>query len=154
MKYDEIIQCPKTGGDLCYKIEVTPEVTNFFSLSCGFWTNTLMKHGEPFYEEQLEGLPEIYKDIMWVDEATNLVWLPIMMQEKEKGMLFAEGKDKDNWKWAAVPSYKIPHSERKHHPVPGSPNKFMDWTTNMEKKQTYEEGDFIEAMEYLGFLQD
>ena len=43
MQYDEIINCPKSGGDLCYKVEINKEITNFLSLSCGFWTNTLMK---------------------------------------------------------------------------------------------------------------
>ena len=26
-KHDEIIECPKSGGDLCYKIEVTKDIT-------------------------------------------------------------------------------------------------------------------------------
>jgi hypothetical protein len=40
---DKIINCPKSGGDLCYETQVTPEITNWMSLSCGFWTNSLMK---------------------------------------------------------------------------------------------------------------
>ena len=52
MQYDEIIQCPKSGGDLCYKIEVSKDITNFYSLSCGFWSNTLMKPDNDFYKEQ------------------------------------------------------------------------------------------------------
>ena len=27
MEYDEIIDCPKSGGDLCYKLEVTKDGT-------------------------------------------------------------------------------------------------------------------------------
>ena len=34
MKHEAIIDCPKSGGDLCYKVEVTPEITNYFSMSC------------------------------------------------------------------------------------------------------------------------
>ena len=49
MQYDTIIDCPKSGGDLCYKMEVTKDITNFLSLSCGFWTNSLMKEGSQFY---------------------------------------------------------------------------------------------------------
>ena len=30
-KHDEIIECPKSGGDLCYKIEVTKDITNYMS---------------------------------------------------------------------------------------------------------------------------
>ena len=51
MEYDEIIVCPKSGGDLCYKMEINNDITNYFSLSCGFWTNTLMTLGSDFYEE-------------------------------------------------------------------------------------------------------
>ena len=53
MNYDEIIICPKSGGDLCYKIEISKEITNYLSLSCGFWTNTLMVKGSEFYNEQI-----------------------------------------------------------------------------------------------------
>ena len=45
MNYDEIIDCPKSGGDLCYKMEISKDITNYLSLSCGFWTNTLMTEG-------------------------------------------------------------------------------------------------------------
>ena len=36
MQNEEIIDCPKSGGDLCYKIQITPEIFNYMSLSCGF----------------------------------------------------------------------------------------------------------------------
>ena len=67
MQYDEIINCPKSGGDLCYKIEVNQDITNYFSMSCGFWTNSLMKGDSDFYKEQLITLPELYKDLAWID---------------------------------------------------------------------------------------
>ena len=43
MNVDTIIDCPKSGGDLCYKTEINKDITNFLSLSCGFWTNTLIQ---------------------------------------------------------------------------------------------------------------
>ena len=27
MTHEEIIDCPKSGGDLCYKVQVTPDIT-------------------------------------------------------------------------------------------------------------------------------
>ena len=36
MQHEEIINCPKSGGDLCYKTQVTPDISNYLSLSCGF----------------------------------------------------------------------------------------------------------------------
>ena len=67
MQYDEIIDCPRSGGDLCYKIEVTPEITNYYNISWCFWTNSLMKKGSQFFNEQWELLPELYKDLAWLD---------------------------------------------------------------------------------------
>ena len=68
MNFDEIINCPKSGGDLCYKIEVTKDITNYMSLSCGYWTNSLMIEGSEFYEEQISILPELYKDLRHEDK--------------------------------------------------------------------------------------
>ena len=48
MQKEEIVDCPKSGGNLCYKIQVTPEIQNFQSLSCGFWTNSFMKENPLF----------------------------------------------------------------------------------------------------------
>ena len=45
MNHEEIIDYPKSGGDLCYKIQVTPDINNFMSLSCGFYSNSLIKEG-------------------------------------------------------------------------------------------------------------
>ena len=76
MQYDEIINCPKSGGDLCYKVEINKEITNYLSLSCGFWTNSLMKENSEFYNEQISTLPELYKDLAWTDPETDLIWIP------------------------------------------------------------------------------
>ena len=73
---DKIITCPKSGGNLCYEIEVTPEITNWMSLSCGYWTNSLMTEGSNFYDEQMKALPELYKALAWIDPGTKLTWLP------------------------------------------------------------------------------
>ena len=110
MNYDEIIDCPKSGGDLCYRTEVTKDITNYMSLSCGFWTNSLMKEGSEFYNQQIEVLPELYKDLAWTDPKTDLIWLPNTINIKEKGMIFADGKSKDSWGWAAVKA--VPDEEK------------------------------------------
>ena len=90
MQHDEIINCPKSGGDLCYKVEVSKDITNYYSMSCGFWTNSLMKKGSQFFNEQWELLPELYKDLAWEDSFTELIWLPNTINIKENGMVFAQ----------------------------------------------------------------
>jgi hypothetical protein len=149
---DKIITCPKSGGDLCYVIEVTPEIKNYSSLSCGFWTNSLMTEGSDFYNEQMEVLPELYKDLAWKDPETELVWLPQTINEPRQGMVFANGTSADNWKWAAVKAVPVTEEEKEKYPIPKQPGKFYEFRMDMETLSYFEERDFMEALSYIGLL--
>jgi len=146
MQYDEIINCPKSGGDLCYKLRVTDEITNYFSLSCGFWTNSLMTPGSDFFEEQIEMLPELYKDLSWVDEKTGLIWLPTTINEEQLGMVFANGQNSSTWNWAAVKARPLNDDELKEV------EDKITHKPDMSTMQTFAERDFMEALSYIGLL--
>jgi hypothetical protein len=152
MQHEEIINCPKSGGDLCYKVQVAPEIYNYMSLSCGFWTNSFMTEDHEFYMQQMETLPELYKDLAWKDPKTGLIWLPNTINNPEQGMIFANGSDTSNWKWAAVKAIKIPKKDQKNHPIPGKPGEFMKFKMDMKNMQLFEERDYIEALSYIGIL--
>jgi hypothetical protein len=152
MQHEEIINCPKSGGDLCYKVQVAPEIYNYMSLSCGFWTNSFMTEDHEFYMKQMETLPELYKDLAWTDPQTGLIWLPNTINNPEQGMIFANGQNVSNWKWAAVKAIKIPKKDQKNHPIPGKPGEFMKFKMDMKNMQLFEERDYIEALSYIGIL--
>ena len=145
MNYDEIIDCPKSGGDLCYKIEVNKNITNYYSLSCGFWTNSLMKVNSSFYDEQMSLLPELYKDLSWQDPKTKLIWLPHTINEPTLGMVYASGNNAEEWQWAAVKAIKIPKKNRK---------KFKGEThkADMSTIKYFNERDYMDALSYIGVL--
>jgi len=147
MQHEEIIQCPKSGGDLCYKVQVAPEIYNYMSLSCGFWTNSFMTEDHEFYIQQMETLPELYKDLAWKDPKTGLIWLPNTINLPEQGMVFANGPSALNWKWAAVKAIETPEDERKE--VMG---KIQTHKMDMKNMQLFEERDYIEALSYIGVL--
>ncbi len=149
---DKIIMCPKSGGDLCYETQVTPEITNWMSLSCGYWTNSLMKEGSEFYNEQMETLPELYKDLAWKDESTELVWLPQTINEPQKGMVFANGANTQEWKWSAVKAIPVTEEEKYKFPIPKQPGKFYEWRMDMSTIQHFDEREFIDALEYIGLI--
>jgi len=151
---DKIINCPKSGGDLCYETQVTPEVTNWMSLSCGFWTNSLMTEGSTFYNEQIEILPELYKELAWTDPETELIWLPQTINEPKQGMIFANGTGIDNWKWAAVKSIVITEEEKHKYPIPKKPGEFYEHRMDMTTMKNFDERDFIEALSYIGLLPE
>ena len=152
MQHEEIINCPKSGGDLCYKVQVAPEIYNYMSLSCGFWTNSFMTEDHEFYMQQMETLPELYKDLAWKDPKTGLVWLPNTINNPEEGMIFANGSGISNWKWAAVKAVAVTEEEKHKFPIPKQPGKFYEYRMDMETLQHFDERDFIEALDYIGLL--
>jgi hypothetical protein len=151
---DKIINCPKSGGDLCYETQVTPEITNWMSLSCGYWTNSLMTEGSEFYTQQMEMLPELYKALAWEDKSTGLIWLPQTINEPKQGMIFANGNEASNWKWAAVKAVPVTEEEKHKYPIPKQPGKFYEYRMDMTTLQHFDERDFIDALSYIGLLPE
>jgi hypothetical protein len=149
---DKIINCPKSGGDLCYETQVTPDITNWMSLSCGYWTNSLMTKNSDFYNEQMEILPELYKELAWEDPETKLIWLPQTINQPTQGMIFANGASADNWMWAAVKAVPVTEEEKHKFPIPKQPGKFYEYRMDMTTMANFEERDFIEALSYIGLL--
>jgi hypothetical protein len=133
---EEILDCPRTGGDLCYKTQLNPELSTYLSISCGFWTNTLMKEGEEFYEQQMQDLPELYKDLAWTDPETNLVWIPNTINNQEQGMVFAYGPNKDSWGWGAA---KAIQEDGK-------------WKMDLVNMKVFAERDYMDALSFIGVL--
>lgn len=146
---EEIITCAKSGGDLCYKTQINPDLATYLSLSCGFWTNSLMKEGEEFYEQQMETLPELYKELAWTDPETNLVWIPNTINHPELGMVFAYGPNASSWGWGAVKAVEVPEGERKE--IAG---KIQTHKMDMANMKVFQERDYIEALSYIGVLPE
>ncbi len=154
MTHEEIIDCPKSGGDLCYKVQVTPEITNYMSLSCGYWTNSLMKEGEEFYDHQMSTLPELYIDLAWKDPETGLTWIPNTINEPGVGMIFANGTDRKNWGWAAVKSVMIPEEDRENYPIPGKEDEYMKFRMDMDNMRNFPEREYIDALSHIGIIPE
>lgn len=149
MQHEEIIECPITGVEMCLKHQIAPDMYNYFSLSSGFWSNSLMKEGDEFYEQQMVGLPELYKELAFVDEKTGLTWLPNLYNEQEKGMVFASGSSKNDWKWKAVKAIKIPEKDRKKHPIPGKKGQYLEYKMDMENSVDFNINEYMMAINHL-----
>ena len=130
---DNLIECSRCGSDACYMTEVNNEVKNYSCFGCGFITNTLMTRDSEFLNEQMESLPDLYKELMGEDE-NGLIWMPNTINLPTQGMVFADGTRANNWRWAAV----LPSEEGK-----------MD----MSNVKHFEERDYMEALDYIGVFK-
>ena len=148
---DNLINCARCGSDACYVDEVNQDIKTQFCYGCGFQTNSLMKVGENFYEQQIGILPELYKDLL-IEDHQNLVWMPSSVNIPTQGMVFANGSSLSDWSWAAVKATKVTEEEKEKYPIPKQPGKYYEYKMNMETIQHFEERDFIDALEYIGLL--
>ena len=145
MLKDNLVICDRCGSDACYEQALGPHYSTHLCYGCGFTTNTLMVEGSEFLEEQLEVLPELYKDLAYKAE-DGKHWVPSTINIHDKGMVFINSKTTEDWKWTAVKAIEIPEEDKSRFPE-GATHK-MD----MGNAKVFEERDFMEALEYLGLL--
>jgi len=143
---DKLTICDRCGSDACYVQEVTPEITNHFCYGCGFQSNTLMTEGSEFMNQQMETLPELYKDLLFKDK-TGKFWMPSGVTDATKGMIFAYGVSGKDWRWAAVKAVKRTKEDKKKNP-----NLKTEYKMDMANQVYFTEKDFMEALDYVGLL--
>jgi hypothetical protein len=147
---DKIINCNKCGSDLAYINPLTLDISTTQCMGCGFYTHSLMKQGEKYFEEQMEVLPNLYKELMVEDEDGN-IWVPSFI-DTDEGMIFANGKGVLDWKWAAVKKVDIPEEDRSKYPIPNEEGKFYKRRTDMSTIKEFPEGEFMDALDHLNLL--
>ena len=148
---DNLIVCDRCGSDACYVQEVNDEIKNYQCYGCGFITNSLLKKDTRFFDEQMELLPNLYKELMGEAE-DGKVWMPSTVNMPTKGMIFANGKSAENWKWAAVLAVPVTEEEKEKYPIPNKEGEYYEWRMDMETMKEFDEKDYIEALDYIGIF--
>jgi hypothetical protein len=149
---DNLINCTRCSSDACYVEEVNADIKTSFCYGCGFQTNSLMREGEEFYDQQLLRLPELYKDLIYNDGEKN--WIPTSINLPQQGMIFANGSNPDDWKWAAVKATPVMEEEKEKYPIPGSEGEFYEWRMDMTTLKNFDEREFMEALSYLEIIPE
>jgi hypothetical protein len=125
---ESLIICPRCDSNACHEAS-NEKFTMWSCFGCGFTSNSTMTDEHAPKAE--ETLPELYKALKFKDEK-GYHWYPIALTFDDKSMVFAEGVSVETWKWSAVQAKE------------GKP----DMTT----KKEFEERDFMEALEYVGYF--
>ena len=145
---DNLTTCERCGSDACYVQEVNQDVKLYFCYGCGFQANTAMKSGSEFLEQQMTTLPELYKELMGEDD-NGTIWMPSVVNIPDKGMVFADGPNGQQWQWAAVKATLMSEEEKTKFKAKG---KEYDYKMDMTTLTHFSERDFIEALTYIGVL--
>jgi hypothetical protein len=147
---DNLIICPRCSSNACYHILDTSEtksVNIYGCFGCGYQTNDAIfnKVNQELVGNLEKNMPELYRDIKWEDENGNY-WYPQTINHPKQGMVFADGKDKESWKWSGVVAKPINSKDK---------NKFKLGTTHvmdMTTKKEFDQADFMEALDYIGYF--
>tara|TARA_B100000963_G_scaffold334640_1_gene328005 strand:- start:332 stop:796 length:465 start_codon:yes stop_codon:yes gene_type:complete len=150
---DNLIVCDRCGGNACYVQEVNHNIKNYMCYGCGFQTNSLMKKGEKYFDEQVEILPNLYKELMGEDD-DGKIWMPSMVNLPTQGMVFANGPNASQWKWAAVKAIPVREEEKSKYPIPGKKGQFYEYRMDMETLKEFEEKSYMDALEYIGVFEN
>ena len=146
MNFDELKECTRCSSDACYRQEVTKDISIEMCYGCGFQSNSLMKKGNEFFNDQSETLPELYKALMDEEEETGKVWMPSTINVEDKGMVFADGNSNSNWAWAAVKATPLQEGDKK---LTETQTHKMD----MDTLKHFAENDYIGALDYIGVFE-
>jgi hypothetical protein len=147
---DNLITCDRCGSDACYVQEVNQDVKLHFCYGCGFQANTAMKRNSEFLQQQMEVLPELYKELLGEDE-NGTIWMPSVVNLPDKGMVFADGPNGQQWQWAAVKATLMSEEEKTKFKEKG---KEYDYKMDMTTLKHFPEREFIEALTYIGVLPE
>jgi hypothetical protein len=94
----------------------------------------------------IETSPELYKDLLHTDK-DGKVWAPSTITLPEKGMVFLDGSNKEDWGWSAVTSIPITEEEREVKNFPKDQTHKM----NMAELKKFKPDEFMDALEVIGF---
>jgi hypothetical protein len=126
---ESFIVCPRCEGNACHEIS-NDKLTVWSCFGCGFTSNSTLT--EDKLEEVESVIPQLYKDIKFKDDK-GYYWYPNSVMLEDKSLVFADGKTLEEWKWAGVQS--------------------KDGKADMTTVKYFEEKEFIEALDYIGFFE-
>jgi ribosomal protein L37E len=126
---EQMIMCPRCGGNACHEAS-NEKLTVWSCFGCGFTSNSTIVEGN--LQEVESVVPQLYLDLKFKD-TNGYYWYPNTVILEDKSMVFADGKTTEDWKWAGVQS--------------------KDGNADMTTIKHFEEKDFMEALDYIGFFE-
>lgn len=147
---DKLVTGP-FGSNACYEQvfeQDGQEVKTWLCFGSGFTTSTLMTEGSKLVQDMIATSPELYKDLLHTDDQKR-VWAPATITLPEKGMVFLNGRNKEDWYWSAVKAVEITDKDRKTKNFPKGQTHKMD----MANVQDFKRDSFMDALEIIGFYE-
>lgn len=158
---DKLVMCPCCKSDACYESEVNATTITWLCWTCGFTSNSKMVDGSSLVEHNEKNTAELIKDLKQLHNNTSpsktvalpkLAWFPTVLNIRDKGMVFPEGKSTKDWHWKAVKAIPVPKEDQSKFPIPGQPGKFYEYQMDMKNQKEFGRFSFMDAAEEIGLF--
>lgn len=153
MESSKII-CPHCGSHNCFHEEVDENITSYLCMGCGYTSNDLFKTDSEQLTEYETTMPELYKDIKFVDKERGLTWYPTVLNVPTIGLVFVDGVSKEDWTWKAAPAVDVNEEEKEKYPIPGKPGEYYTRRVSMELAKPFAQTEFTAACKYIGLIKE
>lgn len=153
MESSKII-CPHCGSKNCFHEEVDETTTSYLCMGCGYTSNNLFQTDSEALASYETSMPELYKDIKFVDSERGITWYPTVLNVPTMGIVFVDGTTTRDWVWKAAPAVDVDESEKEKYPVPGKPGEFYTRRVSMELAKAFAQNEFTEACKYVGLIKE
>jgi hypothetical protein len=139
----------KCESKICVKQDSGDGVSLCFT--CGFYSNNHVEINSQEYWEIVNALPQLYNEISYIDE-DNKVWIPKVLNEYDKGMLFIDGTNEDDWEWVFAPAISIKEEEKTKFPIKGKFGEFHTYRIDYTQAEKLGKKGFLLGIGKLGLL--
>jgi hypothetical protein len=140
---DKLVICSHCSSDACYEHK-QQGILIWSCMGCGFTTNELMIEGSQLLTETEEVMPELYKDIKFIDDKKQ-IWYPTVINIEEKGTVFVNGTDGNNWGWAGIKVTETTDEEKEKF-------KGAKYKSDPKTLKMFSKDKFDEACHYIGLI--
>lgn len=146
-KFTECLYC---NSDACVETDIGNNEKTWLCYTCGFQSSTLYGKDSETSKEIYSSLPELYKSLSNVID--DRYYFPTTINIPEKGMVFIDGVNKDEYCWVGVRATSVLEEEKEKYPIPNTEGEFYKYKTDIDTKKYFHPYKFMDALEYTNTL--
>ena len=148
------IICPNCGSYRCFESYTEPKSEeSYLCVQCGYMSHSRYLENSEILVGQLEKSADIIGRVKLHDKERGIVWLPSVLNMGDRGIIYPEGTDKNDWHWKYAKTNQLTEEERKDYPIPDKEGEFYKSILDVKSAKTYDRLDFISACKDMGIVK-
>ena len=148
------IICPNCGSYRCFESYTEPKSEeSYLCIQCGYMSHSKYLENSDVLNQQLDKSADIIGKLKKFDDKRKIVWLPSVLNMGDRGIIYPEGTDINDWYWKYAKTKQLKEEERKDYPIPGKDGEFYKAILDVKEAKTYDKLDFISACKDMGIVK-